>query len=372
MSEGYLSQDEIDALLQGTESIGETAPLAGGGAPLSDTEKNAFKSLIQGTVESQSSNLSMLSGKAVILGAPSVELRSKQQFIGELPGELVEVKVDFTDGLTGDHSYLVNLELATKLASYIMGQEKVDLNEAALSGLAEAISNISGSTATTFGNQLNMTVMISPADCRKILKNKVRFPAGDNFVKVEYPLSIEGEKPSTLIEMYALPMVKEIVSQSVGDGVAKTLAPVKGKKMETKMSNKDDFSQLGMQSDSGDDIMSSLGNLGGAMTPPNVQSVQFPNLQGQPPAHEMGNIGLLMDVYMEMTVELGRTRKPIKEILQFGEGTIIELDKLAGEPVDILVNHKLIARGEVVVIDENFGVRITEIISPLDRMIDMK
>jgi flagellar motor switch protein FliN/FliY len=88
-------------------------------------------------------------------------------------------------------------------------------------------------------------------------------------------------------------------------------------------------------------------------------------------AHEAGNIGLIMDVSMEMTVELGRTRKLIKEILGMGEGTIIELDKLAGEPVDILVNHKLIAKGEVVVIDENYGVRVTEIVSPMERINDM-
>ena len=119
--------------------------------------------------------------------------------------------------------------------------------------------------------------------------------------------------------------------------------------------------------------MAGLGDLGNIMSPPNVQSVQFPNLQGKDASpNEMGNIGLLMDVKMELTVELGRTHRIIKDILGFGEGTIIELDKLAGEPVDILVNHKLIARGEVVVIDENFGVRITEIISPLDRMIDLK
>ncbi|MFO7849211.1 MAG: flagellar motor switch protein FliN, partial [Spirochaetia bacterium] len=74
------------------------------------------------------------------------------------------------------------------------------------------------------------------------------------------------------------------------------------------------------------------------------------------------------DVYMEMTVELGRTKWLIKDILGMGEGTIVELDKLAGEPVDILVNHKLIAKGEVVVIDENFGVRVTEIVSPMDRV----
>jgi len=104
----------------------------------------------------------------------------------------------------------------------------------------------------------------------------------------------------------------------------------------------------------------------------NVQQVQFPNLmQPRLGAHEAGNIGLIMDVSMEMTVELGRTRKLIKEILGMGEGTIIELDKLAGEPVDILVNHKLIAKGEVVVIDENFGVRVTEIVSPMERINDM-
>jgi flagellar motor switch protein FliN/FliY len=112
------------------------------------------------------------------------------------------------------------------------------------------------------------------------------------------------------------------------------------------------------------------GNSGYGM-PPNMQAVQFPNLSNQLAGREQGNIGLLMDVFMEMTVELGRTKKLIKEILSMGEGTIIELDKLAGEAVDILVNHKLIAKGEVVVIDENFGVRVTEIVSPMERMSDM-
>jgi len=105
--------------------------------------------------------------------------------------------------------------------------------------------------------------------------------------------------------------------------------------------------------------------MGGAMPNQyvNIQNVQYPSLGNVGSASEQGNISLLMDVNMEMTVELGRTKKPIREILSMGEGTIIELDKLAGEPVDILVNHKLIANGEVVVIDENFGVRVTKIVS---------
>jgi flagellar motor switch protein FliN/FliY len=135
---------------------------------------------------------------------------------------------------------------------------------------------------------------------------------------------------------------------------------------------------MGMQGmDMGGMNMGGMGMGGGMgmpsnLGPTNVQSVQFPNLmQPRLGPHEAGNIGLIMDVSMEMTVELGRTRKLIKEILGMGEGTIIELDKLAGEPVDILVNHKLIAKGEVVVIDENFGVRVTEIVSPMERINDM-
>jgi len=118
-------------------------------------------------------------------------------------------------------------------------------------------------------------------------------------------------------------------------------------------------------------LAQAAGDMSGGQGNPNVQSVQFPALGGGAPAADQGNISLLMDVYMEMTVELGRTRRLIRDILGMGEGTILELDKLAGEPVDILVNQKLIAKGEVVVIDENFGVRVTEIVDPMERVSEM-
>ena len=94
-----------------------------------------------------------------------------------------------------------------------------------------------------------------------------------------------------------------------------------------------------------------------------VQSIQFPSFSRAPESSESNNIGLIIDVSMELTVQLGRAKKKVRDILSMGEGTIISLDKLAGEPVDVLVNDKIIAKGEVVVIDENFGVRVTEIIS---------
>ena len=122
-----------------------------------------------------------------------------------------------------------------------------------------------------------------------------------------------------------------------------------------------DSSQTPVNMGMGMGMQQPMGQVSG-MNTPNVQSIQFPNLMGGSASTEQGNIGLIMDVFMEMTVELGRTKKQIKEILGMGEGTIIELDKIAGEPIDVLVNGKFVAKGEVVVIEESFGVRVTEIV----------
>ena len=143
--------------------------------------------------------------------------------------------------------------------------------------------------------------------------------------------------------------------------------------MNMPMNGVNGMPQMGQQPAGGIPMAGAGAPQGGVIMPgmnPNVQSIQFSPLVNGVTEAEQGNIGLIMDVYMEMTVELGRTRKMIKEILSMGEGHIIELDKLAGEPVDILVNHKPIAKGEVVVIDENFGVRVTEILSPAERITD--
>jgi flagellar motor switch protein FliN/FliY len=103
-----------------------------------------------------------------------------------------------------------------------------------------------------------------------------------------------------------------------------------------------------------------------------VRPVQFQQF-GEPAERESGaNIDLLMDVNLRVTVELGRTSMTIKEILELGPGAVVELDKLAGEPVDILVNDKPIAKGEVVVVDENFGVRVTDIVSAARRVTSLR
>ena len=363
MSDGSLSQDEIDALLQGTDTIEMES--AGGGpaaSPLSETERAAFQEMLRGVTESQGSNLSILTRKTVTIGDPVVRVRTPTDLAADAPEDLVDVRVDLTDGLRGEHSYLLSRESATALASLMMGQQGTDLDEASLSAVAEAITQITGTAATAIGNQVGRLIKTSPPDLRQVKRAQVRLPQGEVCVSVEYPLAIEGVSPSRMIEVFSLSLVTEILQLAGGSAPARpSAAPQAGSARPTRAAAPAAMAQTFGQPFGGS-------SLDGGMAPPNVQPVQFANLQPSPMTTEQGNIGLLMDVFMEMTVELGRTRRPIKWILGIGEGTIIELDKLAGEAVDILVNHKLIAKGEVVVIDENFGVRVTEIVSQIDRM----
>ena len=376
MSDGSLSQDEIDALLQGTDSISMDMDMGVSTSPFSDQDRDILKNMLDSVVESQSSNLSMLTSQTAVINKPTVSLKTRDQVLGMLSDNVVEIKMDFTDGIRGEHLSYFTEPVAVKVASMMLGQDGIELNEMALSTIGEAVSNILGPTTTALGNKINATVKTSPPMYQKVNKRAAGLPQGESVVVVEYPLSIGGES-SKIIDVYSLPLAKEISSMISRFEMGSNA--MSGSDLGMGMNNPgdsllsmDDFGgQSGGNMGMGNQGMNNFFGGGRQATPPNVQSVQFPNLQSGGQSYEQGNIGLLMDVYMEMTVELGRTKKLIKEILGIGEGTIIELDKLAGEPVDILVNHKLIAKGEVVVIDENFGVRVTEIVSPMERMGDI-
>jgi flagellar motor switch protein FliN/FliY len=379
MSDGSLSQDEIDALLQGTDAIEMDTGAGPASSPLSDGERTALQEMLRGVTESQGSNLSILTGKTVTIGDPAVKARTPAELTSGQPDDVVDVKVDLTDGLQGEHSYIVPAGLAGTIAGLMMGQPGGELDEASLSAVSEAFSQITGTAATAIGNQVGRMVKTAPPDLRQSKRQQVRVPQGDYAVTVDYPIAIEGFPGATLTEVFSLSLAKEILSLSAGSGAAEAAgafsqagmpsgpAPARPAAQRQQAQPQGGFgAPAGFQQTFGQAFGG--GSQGPGMAPPNVQPVQFANLQPAAMQGEQGNIGLLMDVYMEMTVELGRTRKRIKDILGIGEGTIIELDKLAGEPVDILVNHKLIAKGEVVVIDENFGVRVTEIVSQIDRM----
>jgi flagellar motor switch protein FliN/FliY len=356
MSDGALSQDEIDALLTGVDSSGSgSAVLASAGG--SDAERQALQSFLASTVDAQSSTLSMMTGSPVSIKGPEAFFINRDAFLAQLPDTVTVVNTKFTSGFPGEHLYLLPEAAARSIAGLMTKEENINLDDMAMSVIQEAVGNIVGSQITALtGKTGNRSIANAPPQAANVPKAAAALPGG-NFFVASYQLNLGEGQASQFWEILD-PQVSADIAQSLGGG------PAPGPMLN----------MGAMGGGSGINGMSMNGGRSGGMSmgqPLKVQPVQFPGLIPRPTPQEAGNIGLIMDVYMEMTVELGRTRKLIKEILGMGEGTIIELDKLAGEPVDILVNHKLIAKGEVVVIDENFGVRVTEIVSPMERMSDM-
>ncbi|MDR3301823.1 MAG: flagellar motor switch protein FliN [Spirochaetaceae bacterium] len=351
MSDGALSQAEIDALL--SPNGGDKG--GGGGGPENTADIKALESFLGGTAGALSSNLSAMTGGTVTFSPPKLSNMERDAFLGELPGMVTAVKVDFTSGFPGEHIFLVPEETAKNIASLMNKEENIALDEMAMSVIGEAVSQITGTLITALTNKTgNKSIASASPQAANVPKATAALPVGA-FTVAAFDVDLGDGKPQK---------VWEVFGPAVASEISKALVPQPAAAQNS-------GAQANGQAGAGAGRGGVIGS-GGYGAPPNMQSVQYPNLSNTAGPHEPGNIGLLMDVAMEMTVELGRARKQIKEILSMGEGTIIELDKLAGEPVDILVNHKLIAKGEVVVIDESFGVRVTEIVSPSERMPDMR
>ncbi len=378
MSEGSISQEEIDALLSGVDMGG----LSSGGSS-SGFDKAALQKFSDGMKDKLAACLSGMTSAEVSVDGPSVESCTRDQLLSKVPEDCVAVMADFSSALTGDHLFIMDPEFAKKIVALVNSEENPSLDDMALSVISEVVSQHSGAEITTLcaGGKL-AGLATNPPETVMQPKAMIRMPQ-DSFALFTYPVKIQDS-------VYNL---WEAVSSSVAQGMADSL---NGDSSKSSSSAPAAAPSMGQASSSSSGMMGSMGmsqpsmmgtmsmgqpqmmsgmmggmSMSGAMmggNPPSVQSIQYPNLGVGVAASEQGNIGLIMDVFMEMTVELGRTKKTIKDILGLGEGTIIELDKLAGEPVDILVNHKPIAKGEVVVIDENFGVRVTEILPAIEHV----
>jgi len=389
MSDGALSQDEIDALLAGVDSSSmpgmsmpgmqmpamQVATMAapGGG---SDADRQALQNFLSSTVDAQSSNLSMMTGGTVSLRGPQVTFTGRDSLLSQLPDMVTAVKADFSSGFPGEHMFILPETAAKAIASLMNHEDNIALDEMAMSVIGEAVSQLVGTQITFLSDKTgNKSIASVSPEAANIPKAVAALP-GSDFASAMYQLDLGGGKTFQIWEIFGSTVASDI-ARSLGGGSTQA-APMPAMDMGMNgmsmpaMGGGMSMPGMGMGMGMPGMSMPAMGGGMGMGIPANVQSVQFPNLMApRSSTQETGNISLIMDVFMEMTVELGRTRKLIKEILGMGEGTIIELDKLAGEPVDILVNHKLIAKGEVVVIDENFGVRVTEIVSPMERMNEM-
>ncbi|MBI4979007.1 MAG: flagellar motor switch protein FliN [Spirochaetes bacterium] len=350
MSDGALSQDEIEALLKGADdaiSLGSGPVVSSGGGNgggLSESQRATFFDIAKVIAEHQAFSLSSISTKNTTIGDLAVKMMSASELKSQMKGAVLEAKVAYSGPVNGTVYYYIPSKEAAQIASIMMGQDDSELNEMALQALTEAYSQMIGASDTAVSNKYGGSLSAMPAELKA--QSGAITPSSGDYAVVTGKLSIEGVADGSPYFMaFETGLAKSLVNMVTGGGRGQS-AP---------KADIDDATDL-----------DSL--LGGGSSSVNVKPVEFGALSPAATVQPSGNIGLLMDVTMNLTVELGRATMPIRDILGLGEGSIIELQKLAGEPVDLLVNGKLIAKGEVVVIDENFGVRVTDIINPSDRI----
>ncbi len=348
MGDGSLSQDEIDALLQGADDMMapvETAPamdVKPSGGSVSPAEQNAVRDIINVSINAVAPSLSgYLGGKALSISNPVIEVKPQDAIRGDFPARYVQVSMDYTGVISGKNLIVFNHSDAGAISSLMMGDETgaapPELTEAHQSTIQEFTNQLLSSLATQFGNKLGGGINTTPATLSLVNSSaELQLPPGES-VKISYDISIEGVLNSKLFH---------VIDLGIFQGLSRG-------------------SSQGFQPQQPQQQYQQMGQVG-------ISPVKFPPLDEGISSGMVGDISLLLDVPMTLTVELGRTTRLVQEILGLGEGSIIELDKLAGEPVDLLVNGKLIAKGEVVVIDENFGVRVTDIVSPDERLTSLR
>ena len=408
MSDGAISQDEIDALLSGVAIDGLNSSGHVGNSPTYHFDIATLQGMADALKPKLEENINKTTSVTFTCEAPVVEQTNRDRVLSKLPEVVIGINADYNAGVKGSHLYLMSTEFALKLFQLVSSEEATEVDDMVLSVVSEFVAtHIAAEIQEIEGKGNASGLGYANPETLNESKAMIMFPQGD-FVLASYPLTYDGNA-------YALwecigGDAAESITKALGGGADEAAsltpvdlggmnaaaggAPMGGAAMGAApmggampnmgmggampmggMQQMGGMPNMGM----GGMAMGGMPNMGMpqnmgmnmGMNVPNVQQLQYPNLQTGMNAGEQGNISLIMDVFMEMTVELGRTKKTIKDILGMGEGTIIELDKLAGEPVDILVNHKKIAKGEVVVIDENFGVRVTEILSPMERVTEL-
>ncbi|MCI3919015.1 flagellar motor switch phosphatase FliY [Paenibacillus sp. TRM 82003] len=419
----YLSQEEIDALLRqssdSSDDDGAGGGAGGGGSMLSlddyltPMEQDALGEIGNITFGSAATALSTLLGRKVDITTPKVSVIAKDEVSETFPNPHVAVHVNYVDGFHGINLLVIKTRDAQVIADLMLGgtghPEETELNEIHVSAVQEAMNQMMGSSATSMSTIFNRFVNISPPGI-----DVLDFAEGDGdrllteeaFIKISFRLTIGDLIDSSIMQLLPVWFAKDMVSILMGGATSSEAAaasapapsapaPAAHTPPPAPAAHTPPPAPV-HQPPAAPPYQEPAPQYGGYPPPPyappygappygapphqppayappppnrNVQSAQFADLSAFGSAvSDNPNLNLLLDIPLKVTVELGRTHKQIKDILELSQGSIVELDKLAGEPVDILVNNKLIAKGEVVVIDENFGVRVTDIVSQWDRI----
>lgn len=351
-----MSQEEIDLLLRG-EGGSSTKEL-------SDLEKDAIGEICNISMGTAATALSNLLGKKVEITTPRVKVTTRSQFQLEYPLPYVVVNVRYTSGFVGENLFVIKQSDAAVIVDLMMGGDgsnpPQELNELHLSAISEAMNQMMGSAATSMSTIFNKTINISPPSLKLVNLAEEQIDSlekeDETLVLVTFKMFIEGLVDSEMMQLLPFSFAREISRGLLGQLEEAPSEQQAAAGLAAETTTEEQTTGTGQQTVRREDGVA-------------VQPAQFmPFEPSTAPPKDTANLSLILDVALQFSVELGRTYKTIKEILELGPGSIVELEKLAGEPVDVLVNGKPIAKGEVVVIDENYGVRITEILSSKERI----
>ena len=425
--DGMLSQDEINALLNGmsaddsadnetsetpqesNESASDNTPNTDKPEALSDTEKDAVGEISNISMGTAATTLSSLLNQKVNITTPRVEVADWDKLSRKYDRPCVMLQIRYKEGIDGNN-VLILKERDVKIITDLMmggtgnvddGEELTDLH---LSAIGEAMNQMMGSAATSLSSMFNRKIDISPPIANLVetyneLDDNLPGFLKNHFVMVAFKMQIGELIDSEIMQLYPKEFAQELLNmfmpsaepeqpqvsqEDTANHQEEQLQQAPAQNMTQTMPQQDvpvqnttaqTAPQQGMP-------MQNMGMPYGYGMPMQGMPMQGMPMAGYAPAQDVNvspaafqpfstdvnpltqkeNIELIKDVPLEVTVELGRTTKSIKDILEFAPGTIVELNKIAGESVDVLVNGKYVAKGEVVVIEESFGVRITEII----------
>ena len=385
--DGMLSQEEINALL-GASSAGNST--SGSDNTLTPEEKDAIGEISNICMGTAATTLYSLVNQKVLITTPFVEVKDWNTLMNQYSEPCVLIDILYKEGIDGSNLLLLKENDVKVITDLMMGGDGLnpqdELSELHFSAIGEAMNQMMGSSATSLSSLLKCKIDISPPEAKLVQlsedfesTNAAGFMEKD-FVQVTFRMTIGDLVDSEIMQLYPIEFAKTLYDRFSGgddtpEEVPKTDAtaaqPVtqheQGQAMVQPTMNNQTMGQPMMNNPMMGQPMMNNPMMGQPMMMAqpevNVQNVQFKSFTPSiNPILQQENIDLIMDVPLEVSAVLGRTRKSIKDILEFAPGKIIELDKLAGEPIDIMVNQKLVAKGEVVVIEESFGIRITEII----------
>lgn len=421
--DGMLSQDEINALLSGMGSGGDDAESTGtatvtdtpdnnsaeGSFTLTESEKDAVGEISNISMGTAATTLSSLLSQKVNITTPKVEVATWDDLSREYDRPCVMLQISYKEGLDGNNVLILkenDVKIITDLMMGGTGTANPDepLSELHLSAIGEAMNQMMGSAATSMSSMFNRKIDISPPVANLVetyneLDEGMPVFLNKPFVKVAFKMQIGDLIDSEIMQLYPKEFAQELLNMFMPSSDDSSNSQPQTEPQLTSQAPQAPVQQPAPQAQpvqQPDMNIQQAGMMGQAMPQQGMAMQQgmpygygmpMQGMMGQPmqgyaqphdvnvapaafqpfatdvnPISQKENIELIKDVPLEVTVELGRTTKSIKDILEFAPGTIVELNKIAGESVDVLVNGKYVAKGEVVVIEESFGVRITEII----------